>query len=112
VGVPARFTIGLPLPEERGGGEIAGYHCWAEFFAAGRGWVPIDASEAAKAPAKREYFFGALDENRIEFSRGRDLVLVPAQSGEPLNYFIYPYAEWNGQPFTGLKTKITFRDIR
>ena len=84
----------------------------AEFFAARRGWVPIDASEAAKAPEKREYFFGAHDENRIEFSRGRDLVLVPPQQGEPLNFFIYPYAELNGQPFTGLETKITFRDIR
>lgn len=112
VGVPARFAIGLPLPELRGAGEIAGYHCWAEFFAARRGWVPIDASEAAKAPAKREYFFGAHDENRIEFTRGRDLTLVPKQQGEPLNFFIYPYAELNGQPFTGLETKITFHDIR
>ncbi|MFN0101844.1 MAG: transglutaminase-like domain-containing protein [Bryobacteraceae bacterium] len=111
VGVPARFAIGLPLPEERGNGEISGYHCWAEFFAKGTGWVPIDASEAAKAPARREYFFGAHDENRIEFSRGRDLVLSPPQRGEPLNFFIYPYAELDGKPFAGLETKITYRDI-
>jgi hypothetical protein len=55
--------------------------------------VPVDASEAAKDPSRREYFFGAHDENRVEFSRGRDLVLNPPQAGEPLNYFVYPYAE-------------------
>ena len=38
------------------------------------GWVPIDASEAAKDPGRRKYFFGAIDEHRVEFSKGRDLV--------------------------------------
>ena len=64
MGIPARFAIGFPLPADRGAGQIAGYHCWAEFYAKGIGWVPVDASEAAKNPAKREYFFGAHDENR------------------------------------------------
>ena len=40
VGIPARFAIGLPLPPGRGTGEVAGYHCWAELYVAGRGWVP------------------------------------------------------------------------
>jgi transglutaminase-like putative cysteine protease len=111
VGVPARFAIGVPLPASRGAGEIAGYHCWAEFFAEGIGWVPVDASEAAKDPSKREYFFGAHDENRIEFSRGRDLILNPRQKGEPLNFFVYPYAELDGQPFQEVTTSITFRDL-
>lgn len=43
---------------------------WAEVYLKGIGWVPIDASEAAKNPEKREYFFGAHDENRVEFSIG------------------------------------------
>ena len=68
-GIPARFAIGFPLPADRGAGKIAGYHCWAEFYAKGIGWVPVDASEAAKNPARREYFFGAHDENRVELSR-------------------------------------------
>ena len=93
MGIPARFAIGFPLPAERGAGKIAGYHCWAEFYAKGIGWVPVDASEAAKNPAKREYFFGAHDENRVELSKGRDVVLTPKQQGEPLNYFVYPYAK-------------------
>ena len=98
LGIPARFSIGLPLPAGRGQGEIKGYHCWAEFFTKETGWVPVDASEAAKNPAKRSYFFGAHDENRVEFTRGRDLTLVPRQAGPPLNYFVYPYAEADGQP--------------
>ena len=46
----------IPLPQADGG--IAGYHCWAEFYLAGVGWVPVDASEAWKNPAKRDFFFG------------------------------------------------------
>lgn len=111
VGVPARFTIGFPVPAQHGEGRIAGYHCWAEFFAAGNGWVPVDASEAAKDPSRREYFFGALDENRVEFSRGRDLVLNPPQRGEPLNYFIFPYAEIDGKPQSAIETTVSYRDI-
>lgn len=111
VGIPARFAIGLPLPAERGVGQIAGYHCWAEFYAQGIGWVPVDASEAAKDPSRREYFFGAHDENRVEFSRGRDLILKPAQAGEPLNYFVYPYAEADGKPFTDVEHVVTYRDV-
>jgi transglutaminase-like putative cysteine protease len=111
VGIPARFSIGFPLPETRGEGEIPGYHCWAEFYLNGYGWVPIDASEAWKNPAKREYFFGAHDENRVQFSTGRDLVLRPRQSGRPLNYFIYPYGEADGKPVEGISYKFYFQDI-
>ena len=81
VGIPARFAIGLPLPESRESGEIPGYHCWAELYVERRGWVPVDSSEASKNPAKRDYFFGHHDENRLEFSRGRHLTLAPAQQG-------------------------------
>lgn len=109
-GIPAQFTIGFPLPPQRGEGEIAGYHCWAEFWASGPGWIPIDASEAAKDPSRRKFFFGALDEHRIEFTKGRDLILEPRQAGEPLNFFVYPYAERDGQPVKDLRTRIRYRD--
>ncbi|MCC3157467.1 transglutaminase domain-containing protein [Hymenobacter sp. 15J16-1T3B] len=110
LGIPARFSIGFPLPPERGAGEVKGYHCWAEFYTKQTGWVPIDASEAAKNPDKREYFFGHHDENRVELTRGRDLTLTPRQQGEPLNYFVYPYAEVDGQPFTSLTNQFRYRD--
>jgi len=110
VGIPARFSIGFPLPAARGVGKIAGYHCWAEFYLKGVGWVPVDASEAAKDPSRRAYFFGAHDENRLQFSRGRDLTLAPPQAGEPLNFFIYPYAEVDGQEYKEIETAFEFQD--
>jgi len=109
-GIPARFEIGFPLPVASKG-TIPGYHCWAEFYVNGPGWVPVDISEAWKDPAKRDYFFGSLDANRVQFSAGRDLVLQPKQDGPPLNYFIYPYAEIDGQPFENIEKEFTFREV-
>jgi len=111
LGIPARFAIGFPLPTDRGAGQISGYHCWAEFYVKDLGWVPVDASEAAKDPKRREYFFGAHDENRVEFTRGRDLTLSPKQEGDALNYFIYPYAEVDGKPFSGVDRVLKYRDL-
>jgi transglutaminase-like putative cysteine protease len=110
VGIPARFAIGLPLPRVRGSGEVAGYHCWAELYVRGRGWVPVDASEAAKDPSRRGYYFGHHDEDRLELSRGRHLTLEPAQAGPPLNFFIDPYAEVDGRPHGAIDRTITFTD--
>jgi transglutaminase-like putative cysteine protease len=110
-GIPARFSIGFPLPSERGGGEIAGYHCWAEFWLDGYGWVPVDASEASKHPDRKDYFFGAHDENRVQLSMGRDIVLAPKQAGAPLNYFVYPYVEVDGKPFKDVTKTFRFKDV-
>ncbi len=110
-GIPAKFAIGLPLPETRGEGEISGYHCWAEFWLEGYGWIPVDASEAWKHPAKRDYFFGAHDENRVELSEGRDIVLAPTQNGEPVNFFVYPYVEVAGRPWDRVSRRFTYRDL-
>ncbi len=110
VGIPAKFAIGFPLPPDHGQGEIPGYHCWAEFYLDGYGWVPVDASEARKHPEKRDYFFGAHDENRVQFTLGRDIVLNPKQAGDPLNYFIYPYVEVNGQPYSKVAKTFRYQD--
>ena len=110
-GIPARFEIGFPIPEGKTEGDIPGYHCWAEFYLNGAGWIPVDASEAWKNPAKHDYFFGALDANRVFFTYGRDIVLSPAQKGPPLNYFIYPYAEADDHPVAGLTMHFSFREI-
>ncbi|HUJ93372.1 MAG TPA: transglutaminase domain-containing protein [Candidatus Bathyarchaeia archaeon] len=110
-GIPARFEMGFSIPEGKSEGEIAGYHCWAEFYVSGIGWIPVDASEAWKNPAKHDYFFGAHDVNRVFFTYGRDLRLSSDQKGDPLNYFIYPYAEDNGQPVKDLQSHFSFRDV-
>jgi transglutaminase-like putative cysteine protease len=111
-GIPARFEIGFPLPEGKTGGDIPGYHCWSEFYIQGLGWIPVDASEASKNPAKKDYFFGSLDVNRVLFTYGRDIRLSADQKGDPLNYFIYPYAEANGQPVKNLQKTFSFRDVQ
>ncbi len=110
-GIPARFEIGFPLPEGKSEGEIPGYHCWSEFYVEGIGWIPVDASEASKNPAKKDYFFGALDEDRVLFTYGRDIRLSADQKGDALNYFIYPYAEANGQVVKDIKRTFSFREV-
>src|SRR5271155_4264800 len=105
-GIPARFTIGFPLGAA-GSGKIPGYHCWAEFYAGGE-WVPVDASEAWKHPARHDYYFGNLDADRVAFTRGRDLVLNPPQAGEPLNYLVYPYVQVDGKPLSKAQIKNSF----
>jgi len=109
-GIPARFEIGFSLPANTHEGTIAGYHCWSQFYIEGIGWIPIDASEASKNKDKKDYFFGATDQNRVMFSLGRDIRLKPPQKGEALNFFVYPYAELDGKPFTGLKNEYSFKD--
>ena len=105
-GIPARFTIGFPLGEPSVG-EIPGYHCWAEFYAGGQ-WIPVDASEAWKHPELRQYYFGHLDADRVAFTMGRDLVLKPRQSAEPVNFLIYPYVEVDGKPLPKEQIKNQF----
>ncbi|HKB98495.1 MAG TPA: transglutaminase-like domain-containing protein, partial [Terriglobales bacterium] len=97
--IPARFQIGFPLPSGKHSAEIPGYHCWAEFYLDSTGWVPVDISEAWKHQEKHDYFFGAHDVNRMQFTQGRDLKLAPAQEGAPLNYFVYPYVEIGGKEY-------------
>ena len=111
-GIPARFDIGFPLPENKDKGDIAGYHCWAEFYAPKTGWIPVDISEAWKAKQKEGYFFGSVDANRVQFSTGRDIALSPKQDGPSLNYFVYPYVEVDGKPYDKLDKKFSFEELK
>lgn len=108
--IPARFNIGVVVPPDASG-TLAGYHCWAEFYVEGRGWVPVDASEAWKHPELVDYYFGARDPNRLLVSVGRDIELVPRQRNGPVNIFFYPYVEVDGQVFEGAETQLTFREL-
>jgi len=111
LGIPAYLEYGFPiagiplpepLPKE---GKIGGYHCWTWVYDEVVGWFPVDASDArrwldAGKPEIKDFLFGnlVLERSAVAFSRGRDIVLNPPQKGKPLNYFIYPYAEVDGQP--------------
>jgi transglutaminase-like putative cysteine protease len=108
--IPARFVIGFPLTAADG--NVKGYHCWAEFYVKGRGWIPVDASDASKLkdPGAQQYLFGHLDPNRVQFTVGRDLVLRP-KTADPLNFFIYPRAEANGKTVGEPSISLQFREV-
>ena len=107
----AGVPVADPLPPD---GTIGGYHCWMWFYddtpadsltSAPGGWTPLDAADArrwldAGRPERKERLFGHLiaERSAVTMSRGRDLTLAPPQKGRPLNYFIYPYAEADGNP--------------
>jgi transglutaminase-like putative cysteine protease len=95
--IASRFVMGYPIPSDKASGQITGYHCWSEAYDRQNGWVPVDASEAAKAGTP-ERFYAFLPSDRVAFTMGRDLALVPAQLGPRLNFFIAPYAEVDGSP--------------
>jgi len=105
--IPARFAIGASIPSERNDGGIDGYHCWAEFYAEEK-WWPVDLSEADKYSALSTYYFGRHPANRIELSRGRDLVVEPGPALGPLNFLAYPVLEVAGKPVV-VKSQFSFR---
>jgi transglutaminase-like putative cysteine protease len=116
--IPARFEIGFPLPprgKESGAraGVIPGYHCWGWFHLDKKGWVPVDISEARKHPELRTYYFGNLTEDRVAFSTGRDVDLVPQQAGPAINFLIYPHVEVEGKVYPQEKIirKFTYKDV-
>lgn len=109
--IPARFKIGYPLPEAPAGAVVKPYHCWAEFHVAGKGWLPVDISEAWKRPGKADYFFGRLDADRVLVSTGREIRLSPSQAGKPLNYLVRPYAEADGKPLYGVEIERSYKEI-
>lgn len=111
-GIASGFEIGLYLPYTKDSkAPLGGYHCWAFFRVPGKSWVPVDCSEACTQPKLRDYFFGNHTSNRVTLSTGRDLVLNPAQEGDPLNYFLNAYAEADGVPVKGATKSWSFRDL-
>ena len=89
--IPTRFHMGFTIPQGEQG-KISGYHCWADYYEEGKGWTPVDISEADKAPEKKNYFFGTATENRVEMMVGRDFDLKGYDQGK-VNLFIYPLLE-------------------
>lgn len=127
-GIPAREVFGIRLPNGKEGDMTKAQHCWAEYFQPGYGWVVVDPADVRKAMLEkkltmeeakplRDYYFGAVDENRVAFGTGRDIRLSPPQAGGPLNYFMYPYAEADGRPLNedlygfNLGYSIEFREM-
>jgi hypothetical protein len=109
-GIPARFETGFSFPDQQKLGSILGYHSWAEFFVNGLGWIPLDAAEARQELKRGGYFFGAIDANRVMFSMGRDVPVVPVPQAGRLNYLVYPYVEVDGKPYSDYSIDVFFRE--
>ena len=109
LGIPARFHMGFPIPVGNEG-KVGGYHCWADYYKEGEGWYPVDISEADKMPSKAEYFFGTVDQNRVEMVVGRDLKL---KGYEPdiTNLFIYPIVEVNDQESKAFTKSFSYKNL-
>ena len=110
LGLPSRFIMGLAIPDKASEGPIAGYHCWAEFYVEGRGWIPVDASEAHKDPSRIEELFGGLDADRVAFTIGRDID-IPGAAGGLRNYIIYPHVDVEGRTHADIETKFSFAEV-
>lgn len=139
-GIPTQIVYGSFLkPELRASDQDQSYHCWAEFYAPGLGWLHHDVAVAdlyegdypvnadnerlvrltsadgtfGPDPARVGYYFGNLDERRVTFSRNRDLTLSPRQDGEPVNALPKAYVEVDGKTHpegAGWVRKLTYRE--
>ena len=116
VGIPARWDIGFPISydDKRGldGMEVGGYHCWAEFYVPGDGWIPVDISEGDKYPGLHDYFFGNLSANRILYTRGRNIELIPQSPSSRLNYFIYPHVVIDDQVHDAVEQHFSYKELQ
>ena len=91
-GVPARDVFGLRLASPSDGDITSGFHCWAEFYLPGTGWVPVDPADVRKmmlvhklelndAGDWRKFFWGGDDLFRVVLeknARGRGPGTPPA----------------------------------
>jgi hypothetical protein len=80
-GIPADHVFGPPITSEKPEGDSKFCYCWAQFWVADVGWIPVDPSRANKYPSDREYYFGTLGSTWITLAHGRDVVLEPPQKG-------------------------------
>jgi transglutaminase-like putative cysteine protease len=121
VGIPARDIYGVRVARSQFGYASLGVgtenitraqHCRAEFYAQGRGWVPVDPADVrkvvleeppgklaltdAKVVAARKRLFGSWEMNWLAYSYAHD-VQLPGSSGPKVPYFMYP----NGETMAG-----------
>ncbi|MCS6861263.1 MAG: transglutaminase domain-containing protein [Abditibacteriales bacterium] len=123
-GIPTRIVYGSFFKKELDGKDIdQSYHCWPEFYAPNIGWIAHDVAIAdlfvedikltpenttlvqrttaagyfGKDLKMVDYYFGNLEERRVTWSVGRDLVLSPKQDGGPVNAIPKAYVEIDGR---------------
>ena len=115
----------------QGGGSFGRGLRWLGPHSPLRGCSGLAASAPAKIPRRRtppnfktgSYdwvlnnvdYIGNLDEQRVTWSRGRDLILSPKPSAGPVNALAKAYVEIDGKPLAekeGWARKLTFREVK
>jgi transglutaminase-like putative cysteine protease len=137
-GIPTRMVYGSLLKPTLNGMQIDGsYHCWIYFYAPNYGWLPLDVSlaniygkqfpitdknqklvELTTATgykgfdaSKVDYYFGNLDERRVTWSTGRDLIMQPPQYDGPVNALVKIYVEVDGKQSTDWTRQFTYSEV-
>ena len=137
-GIPTRMIFGSLLKPTLNGLAIDGsYHCWIQFYAPRVGWVPLDVSLAniygkdfslndknrklvelttatgykGTDKSKVNYYFGNIDERRVVWSIGRDLVFEPPQDEGPANSLPKAYVEIDGKQSSDWTREFTYKEV-
>lgn len=117
-GIPARLAYGIRIDESKVAPFMGGYgdvsrqqHARAEFYLAGTGWVPVDASDVVmslnfgalgrddpRVAALKNRLFGSWEMNWVAYNYSDLLTLHPQAPAKPMPFFGYPHAELNGKP--------------
>lgn len=141
VGIPTKPLYGSFLKKELDGKDVdASYHCWLEIWAPNLGWVPLDVAVAdifygplplnsdnetlvqrttaagyhGPDPAMVDYYYGSIEERRVTWEVGRNLVLDPKPQAGPINTLTKAYIEVDGKPLvekTDWTRKLTYKEV-
>lgn len=141
-GVPTRMLFGSYLKAELDGkDEDQSYHCWVEIYCPKIGWVPLDVAAAdifnepiainkdnevlvrrataagyhGPDPQKVDYYFGNIEERRVTFTVGRDLVLDPKPAAGIVQAMPKAHIEADGKALvekTDWTRKLTYSETK